>query len=42
MLTEQPSHERMTRPAAHCPVLIVEHDAVLPAIKAQLLTLDGN
>src|SRR5580765_2008427 len=42
MLTEKrPSHERMTRPAAHCPVLIVEDDADLREMMAQLLTLEG-
>jgi CheY-like chemotaxis protein len=31
----------MTRPAAHCPVLIVEDDADLREMMAQLLTLEG-
>jgi CheY-like chemotaxis protein len=35
------TYERMTRPAAHCPVLIVEDDADLREMMAQLLTLEG-
>jgi len=43
MLTENKDaiYERMTRPAAHCPVLIVEDDADLREMMAQLLTLEG-
>ena len=39
MLTE--NYERMTRPAGPCPVLIVEDDADLREMMAQLLTLEG-
>jgi CheY-like chemotaxis protein len=43
MLTENKDsiYERMTRPAGHCPVLIVEDDADLREMMAQLLTLEG-
>jgi CheY-like chemotaxis protein len=33
--------QRMTRPTAHCPVLIVEDDEDLREMMAQLLTLEG-
>jgi CheY-like chemotaxis protein len=35
------TYERMTPAAAHCPVLIVEDDADLREMMAQLLTLEG-
>jgi CheY-like chemotaxis protein len=40
--TKESASDRMTRPdATHCPVLIVEDDADLREMMAQLLTLEG-
>ena len=39
--TKDSSSDRMTRPDTFCPVLIVEDDADLREMMAQLLTLEG-
>jgi len=39
--TKDSISDRMTRPATHCPVLIVEDDEDLREMMAQLLTLEG-
>src|SRR6185503_16608644 len=39
--TKDSTSDRMTRPATHCPVLIVEDDQDLREMMAQLLTLEG-